>query len=375
MRQALVNSNETVKRGALDWLSTLYVPELAPLLQERLRNTDTMPTRSPEAELVQIVQFFGNGPSDPTIVKLLLEQLQSAQFDNTKIIVALSLAKLQAREAVPTLIELLNDESAHSIRPFAAVALGKLVGAEARTALKKTLSELRADIYKIKENPQDFNTRIRVQQNSRILEQIVKSLASLGEPIAVTVFLETLDMVESFAPEFTHPLFGSQTIVSMLQSIPQQFYPQLREAVRPLLNHAQSLVGMRASLILNAIGDHSSTPIIIELINLARISSIFVKVPLLFELFDFALADFVQDEALVIPIAEFLGILKGPVASKEEANIRRGTQVFLTAVLGSGLSLKGAEKQEFEGCITPPASNLGRDPSSLGRGSYSTAWL
>ena len=40
-----------------------------------------------------------------------------------------------------------------------------------------------------------------------------------------------------------------------------------------------------------------------------------------------------------------------------------------------GLSLKGAEKQEFEGCITPPASNLGRDPSSLGRGSYSTAWL
>ena len=41
----------------------------------------------------------------------------------------------------------------------------------------------------------------------------------------------------------------------------------------------------------------------------------------------------------------------------------------------TGLSLKGAEKQEFEGCITPPASNLGRDPSSLGRGSYSTAWL
>ncbi len=48
---------------------------------------------------------------------------------------------------------------------------------------------------------------------------------------------------------------------------------------------------------------------------------------------------------------------------------------LLNAQIIAGLSLKGAEKQEFEGCITPPASNLGRDPSSLGRGSYSTAWL
>jgi hypothetical protein len=41
----------------------------------------------------------------------------------------------------------------------------------------------------------------------------------------------------------------------------------------------------------------------------------------------------------------------------------------------SGLSLKGAEKQELGDSVAPPASNRKRDPSSLSRGFYSTASL
>ncbi|MBI1743988.1 HEAT repeat domain-containing protein, partial [Candidatus Acetothermia bacterium] len=313
--RALDDPQFALRQTALSVLGSLYLPIAAPKLLELLKNRD-------EDVREAAITALGISPSDPFIVQVVLERLKSDPSAKVRSKAALVFPAWRVTETVPALIDRLLNDRETEVRANAALALGFLGDASALPALRQTLQEtLRAYETASSRSAIEISTLL-----SSVTAALVLFKDRAAVPAVAALIAPPSDSDQNFPLPF--PLFGGLNVVIVLiVSKDPDYNLMLVDTIRPLLNHRDSSVRLRAALAMRALGDRTVVSKIADALTIPQMSdplgslSLFGKV---LELFLFAIVGFVQDDELVPAISDLMDELAKPVSSQGDADLNYG---------------------------------------------------